>query len=311
MNEVKIFHSSKSFAWRKRKPIVALGNFDGVHLAHRKMFSLARSAAKKAGGVSVAYTFHPHPVKVLARKSAPLLINTLDQRLELIAETGIDAAVVEPFDLKFAHLTGAEWFDKVILKNLNAAGVVAGYDFTFGTHRSGTVETLERLCRERGIDCRILEAQLRGETLISSSQVRDFIGKGEVGLAAELLGRWFFIDGSVVAGAGRGVQLGIRTANLKTENELIPLGGVYATWTELGKKRYRSVTNIGMNPTFGGRTLSIETHILKFKRDIYGKTLRLHFVRRLRPERSFTGPGELIQQIHKDVAAAHETLKVK
>lgn len=272
------------------------------------MFALAEKAAQKAKGISVAYTFFPHPVKVLSIRSAPLLINTLEQRLELIAGTGMAAAVVEPFDLKFAHMAAEEWFEKTLVGNLKAVGVVAGYDFTFGTHRSGTVETLEKLCRKHGMECRILEARLAGETLISSTQIRDFIGKGEVALAAELLGRAFFVDGTVVKGAGRGVQLGIRTANLKTENELLPLNGVYATWAELGGRRYRSVSNVGMNPTFGGTTVGIEAHLLGFKRNIYGKKLRLHFVERLRSERSFSGPGELVQQIGKDIEAAEKIL---
>jgi riboflavin kinase/FMN adenylyltransferase len=272
------------------------------------MFALAKQEAKKAGGISVAYTFHPHPVKVLASASAPLMLNTLEQRLELIAECGIDAAVVEPFDLKFAHLKAEEWFEKILMKNLNAFGIVAGYDFTFGTHRSGTSETLERLCREHGLVCRILEARMVGDTLISSSRIRDFVRKGSMDLAGELLGRPYFIDGQVVAGAGRGAQLGIRTANLKTENELIPAGGVYATWTRIGKRKYRSVTNIGMNPTFGGTTQTIETHLLRFRGNLYGKKLRLQFVERLRAERSFSGPSELLQQIKKDIEKAEKIL---
>jgi len=300
---LKLYHGSKKFS-PKPRPVVALGNFDGVHVAHRTMFSLARKMAKRMLGASVAYTFYPHPVKVLSPASAPKMINTLAQRLELIDAEGIHATVVEPFSLKFAHLSAEKWFRKVIVKNLKAQAVVAGYDFTFGSHRSGTVESLEKLCKENGIVCKILEAQIAGETLISSTQIRHFVAGGEMKRAAKLLGRPYFIDGHVIAGAGRGAQLGIRTANLQSENELIPQGGVYATQTRVGNRYYPSVTNIGINPTFGGKALSIETHLLDFKGDLYGKTLRIAFLQKIRDERTFASVTELVAQIHRDIARA-------
>lgn len=305
---MKVYRGSKSFPTSVKRPIVALGNFDGVHLAHQKMFRLAVQRARKLKGTAVAYTFDPHPVKVLSQASAPAMINTLEQKLELLKDTGLDAVVVERFELKFAHLGADQWFKKVLRNNLHAAGVVVGYDFTFGSHRSGTVETMEKLCEAANLDCQVLEAQMLGETLISSSRIRAFVAKGEVTTAGKLLGRPFFLDGEVIQGAGRGASLGIRTANLKTDNELIPLGGVYACWAELGKKRYPAVTNVGLNPTFGGRTLSIEAHLLDFHRNIYGKELRLHFLKRIRDERSFESVDSLLRQIHRDIDEAKKIL---
>jgi riboflavin kinase/FMN adenylyltransferase len=287
---------------------VALGNFDGVHRAHQKMFAMAKARARRLKGTSVAYTFDPHPVKVLSQEAAPPMILTLPQRLELLEACGLDAVVVEPFDHKFAHLKAEQWFHKVLVKNLHCSEVIVGYDFTFGSRRLGTVELLEALCREAGIECRVLEAQLQGETLISSTRIRAFVAKGDVERAAQLLGRSFFIDGKVIAGAGRGAQLGIRTANLKTANELLPLNGVYACYAEVGGRRYAAVTNLGMNPTFGGRALSLESHLLHYRRDLYGKTLRLHFVKRLRDERSFPSAEALVQQICKDIRDAEKIL---
>lgn len=306
---MKVYRGSKSFPASAKRPVVALGNFDGVHLAHQKMFRLAVTLAKKLKGTALAYTFDPHPVKVLSRASAPAMINTLAQKLELLKKTGLQAVVIEKFQIQFAHLSPEAWFKKVILKKLHAAAVVVGYDFTFGAHRSGTVETMEKLCIDAGLACQVLEAQLLGETLISSSRIRDFVSKGEVDIAAKLLGRTFFIDGTVIQGAGRGASLGIRTANIKTENELIPMGGVYACQVELGKRRYPAVTNIGLNPTFGGRTLSIEAHLLGFHRNIYGKKLRLHFIQRIRDERSFDTVESLVSQIHKDIDRAKKILQ--
>ncbi|MFO1462589.1 MAG: bifunctional riboflavin kinase/FAD synthetase [bacterium] len=305
---MKVYYGSKNFPASVRRPVVALGNFDGVHLAHQRMFKLARRLAKQLRGTALAYTFDPHPVKVLSPVTAPAMLNTLEQRLELLETTGLDAVVVEPFVLKFAHLQAEDWFRKVVVKHLHAAGVVVGYDFTFGSHRGGTVETMEKLCAEAGLACRVLEAQMKGETLISSSNIRAFVAKGAVDRAAALLGRPYFVDGTVIQGAGRGASLGIRTANLKVENELLPLGGVYACWAELGRRRHRAVANLGLNPTFGGSALSVEAHLLKFRQDLYGKKLRLHFVKRLRDERPFASVEALVRQIHRDIQAAERVL---
>lgn len=280
---------------------MALGNFDGVHLAHQKMFQRTLQLARKVKGTAVAYTFDPHPVRILSQESAPPMLNTLPQRLELIKKTGMQAVIVEPFDLKFAHWTAEEWFKKILVENLHAFAVIAGYDFTFGTHRSGTVETLEKLAAQHGLNYRILEAQMRGETLISSTQIRQFLLRGDVERAADLLGRPYFIDGIVVRGAGRGAKLGFPTANLRLENELPPLSGIYAGWAEVGGRRFKAVTNIGTNPTFGGKSMSVETYLLRFKKDIYGKKLRFHFVKRIREERTFASVEALVKQIRDDI----------
>lgn len=305
---MKIYKGSKQFPLSVKNPVVALGNFDGVHKAHQKMFKMAQKLAEKFKGRSVVYTFDPHPVKVLSEASAPELINTLEQRLELMESFGINCVVVEPFLAKFAHMEAREWFEKILVKRLHAKGVVAGYDFTFGSHRSGTAETLQGLCRDHQMTCKILEAQLFRETLISSTQIRQFVGRGDMRHAKELLGRPFFIDGKVIQGMGRGATLGIRTANLKTPNELLPKSGVYACQAQVGKKIYPAVTNIGMNPTFGGETLSIEAHLLNFKKDIYAKNLRLYFISRIRDELPFATPEELIKQIKEDIKTAKKFL---
>ncbi|HKX12364.1 MAG TPA: bifunctional riboflavin kinase/FAD synthetase [bacterium] len=305
---MKVYRSSSKFPASAKNPVVALGNFDGVHQAHQKMFKIAIREARRIKGRAVAYTFDPHPVKVLSQVAALPMINTLKQKLELMAETGLDAAVVEPFELKFAHLGAEEWFQKIVVKRLHAAGVVVGYDFTFGSRRSGTVEVLERLCAEAGIFCRVMEAQLEGEALISSTQIRAFVAKGEVEYAARLLGRWFFVDGTVIRGAGRGASLGFPTANLKTENELKPAPGVYACFAQVGRKKYRAVANLGQNPTFGGSALSLEAHLLNYKGNLYGKKLRLHFVKRLREERSFASAEDLVRQIRADIRHSQEIL---
>jgi riboflavin kinase/FMN adenylyltransferase len=289
--------------------VVALGNFDGVHLAHQKMFQLARQEAKRLKGNAVAYTFDPHPVQVLSKSSAPAMINTLPQKLELLREQKIKAVVVEPFDHKFAHLGAREWFEKIILHRIHAAGIVAGYDFTFGIKRSGTVETLHQLCEEHQIHCHILQAQTSGDTLISSTQIRHFIAHGELQRAAELLGCPYFIDGTIIKGVGRGKRIGVPTANLQTDNELLPARGVYACRAKVGLRSYGAVTNIGYNPTFGGESLSVETHLHRFRRRLYGKNLRLFFLKKIRDEKVFGSAEELVAQIKKDIHTAEILLR--
>jgi riboflavin kinase/FMN adenylyltransferase len=306
---VKIFHSSKSFPKSVKNPIIALGNFDGVHLAHQKMFQMARQAARRLGGTAIAYTFDPHPVQVLAQSSAPPMINTLSQKLELIRKQKFKAVVVEPFDHKFAHLGSREWFEKIILDRLHAKGLVAGYDFTFGVKRSGTVETLHHLCQEYKIYCDILEAQTLGDTLISSTQIRHLISHGDMPGVAQLSGRPYFIDGTVIQGVGRGKQIGVPTANLKVENKLLPARGVYACRAKVGLRSYGAVTNIGYNPTFGGESLSVETHLLRFRKKLYGKKIRLFFIKKIREEKTFASVNELVGQIKKDIHIAELIIK--
>ncbi len=305
---LKIFHGSDKL---KKKPphlVIALGNFDGVHLAHQRLIKLAIEKAKKKQGQAYVYTFEPHPVKVLSKVAAPLMIHTLEQKSELIEKLGVDGVIFERFDKNLARMTAKEWFDKIAIQRLKAATIITGYDFTFGYQRSGTVETLQELCKKNQVDFNMLSAQLFKKTLISSTQIRHFIEKGDIVHSNELLGYPFFIDGEIIAGQGRGKQLGIPTANLKTQNELIPPRGVYVCRALYKKQSWDAVTNIGINPTFGGQTLSIETHLIDFSKEVYGETLRLHFYKKLRDEKTFASVKDLSQQIKKDITQAKSLL---
>jgi riboflavin kinase/FMN adenylyltransferase len=306
---MKLFHSSKSAHKKLKRPVIALGNFDGVHLAHQKMFALTRELAKKLGGTPCVYTFNPHPVKVLSPESSPPLITTLTQKIEQIRKYKIKAMILEPFSLGFAKLSPEEFFEKILCKNLNAAGVVAGYDFTFGAKRAGTVETLEKLCREYNITYKILDAYLLGQSLVSSTQIRNLIHAGEMERATALLGRPFEMMGEIMRGEGIGTGLGFPTANILVENELIPATGVYATRIRLGSRFYPSVTNIGYRPTFGGKRLTVETYILHFHKRIYGRKIRLELIKKIREETAFASSEELVRQIRKDVEVAEKILR--
>lgn len=309
---MKVFRSSFSAKrFCRRGSAITMGNYDGVHLGHRSIVKSLIAEAKKRGIPSVVYTFEPHPVKILAPQIAPTLINTLDQKIELLKSCGVDAMIVEKFNQKFALHTPIQFFEKFAVKRLKARFITVGYDFTFGAKRQGNIETLERLCFQHQIDVRIVDPFLNGNALVSSTLIRKYISEGKVKEVNPLIQRPFFIDGKVIRGRQRGSKLGIQTANLKTQNELIPHSGVYATRVQLAGKAYGAVTNIGYNPTFGKNPLSIETHLFRFKGRSYGRKMRIYFLERLRDEKKFDRPSNLVRQIHKDIEKAGQILMKK
>lgn len=302
---MKVFTSSiAARGFCKKGAAIAIGNYDGVHVGHRVILKILLEEAEKRGVPAVVYTFDPHPVRVLAPDVAPPLINTRRQKIGLLKECGVDAVILEKFTSSYSHFPAENFFQKILVNRLKPSFIAVGYDFTFGVKRQGNIETLERLCFGNRIDVKIVEPVLRKGTLVSSSLVRRYVREGRVAEALHALDRPYFIDGRVVRGKGRG--LGIPTANLKSENELLPREGVYATRTEVGRKKLKSVTNIGFDPTFGNRTLSVETHIIGFNKTLYGRPIRLYFIDRIRNERKFRNPKELVRQIRKDILTARK-----
>lgn len=307
---MKVFYSAASADKFCRKgSAITMGNYDGLHVGHRYILDLLKKEARRRKLTAILYTFEPHPVKLLSPENAPPLINTLKQKIELLEKTGIDAVVIEKFNYPFSHLNPADFFQKYVVGRLNAKFIAVGYDFTFGAKRHGNRETLEALCPQAGIGHEIMEPYFRGETLVSSSLIRKRILEGKVAEVIPLLARPFFLDGKIVRGDERGKKLGIPTANMKPENELIPKSGVYATQSIINKKKYGSVTNIGFRPTFGKGQRTIETHIFGLKQSVYGKKMRLIFLKRIRDERRFESRQALVLQIRKDMTNAKRVLK--
>jgi len=291
---------------RLRSPVVAIGNFDGVHRGHAHIFRHAEELARELAtdAESVVLTFEPHPAKVLAPSFAPPLITSLDRKLELIAGEGIDVTVVQPFDRAFAALSPEQFIDDVLVNGLGARCVCVGYDFTFGQKRSGTIALLEALGRARGFAVNVASAFTVDDMVCSSTKVREFVLEGRVDGAAILLGRDPEVEGEVVRGDGRGRTIGVPTANLRAETELLPKNGVYAGWGEVigSGKRHAAAINVGTNPTFvSGMAVTVEAHLLDANEDLYGKRLRLGFGKRLRAEERFASVDALITQIRKDV----------
>jgi riboflavin kinase/FMN adenylyltransferase len=279
---------------------MALGNFDGVHVGHQALFDRARQHGRAA-----AFTFQPHPGKVLQPELAPKLITSLPRKLELLEQHGVEVAVVQPFTMEYARTPPAR-FEADLLDQLGVRRLVVGTDFTYGAARGGTVETLRVAARARGGEVDLVPPVTVDGVVASSSKIREYILEGRVSAARRLLGRWFDLDGVVVAGQGRGRKIGFPTVNVDTQNELRPGAGVYAVRVRLGgETEWRSgAANIGVKPTFGGTEVTVEVHLLDFSGDLYGRPLRVQFLERLRPEQRFGSAAELAAQIQRDVEAA-------
>jgi riboflavin kinase / FMN adenylyltransferase len=309
---LKLFPGSAAFA-AARPPggpplAVAIGNFDGVHLGHQALLAEARSRATRRGGPSAVLTFTPHPARLFAPAKAPPLIMSLERRLELLAEAGVDIAVVEPFTRAFAAIEAEEFVRRVLAQDLAAAEVVVGYDFSFGRGRAGNVARLGELGDELGLGVAVNPPVSVDGLPCSSTRVRELCGAGEVAAAARLLGRPVEVEGCVARGAARGRALGFPTANVVPEGELLPKLGIYAARARIldgvqGGQVRRAALSIGRNPTFTSpdTAVSVEAYLLDYDGDLYGRRLRLEILDRLRDEQRFDTIDALVQQIHADV----------
>lgn len=288
---------------------VALGIFDGVHRGHRVLLSRARELAQKDGIESLVYTFHPHPAQALVPTRAPRLIEPIEIRLERFAGMGLDAALLERFSPEFAATPPEKFVSEILFDKLQARHVVVGAGFTFGAGGKGTTALLTDLAKARGVSVHIVDPVLVDGERVSSTQIRDLVSAGDMRKAAALLGRPFTLTGLVMRGRRRGRELGFGTANLSPENELLPDNGVYAAIVNGAIGTFQSVVNVGTVPTFGDQALKIEAHLLGFDgRDLYGATLALDFIERLRNEQKFDNAAALKAQIGRDIDRARQLL---
>ena len=293
-------------------PALAIGNFDGVHLGHQALVRATVEQARRQAGTAMVLTFDPHPVRVLAPERAPRALMTLEQRAELLSALGIEVVAVLGFDADVAALDPEQFVRAILVRTLEARSVVVGERFRFGRGRAGDVSLLARLGDECGFNVRAHPVVVEEGEPVSSSRIRELLALGDVQGAARLLGRAFFVDGTVVRGDGRGRLIGIPTANLETRNETLPAPGVYAGFAHIasGGERWPAVVNLGERPTFAGSGLRLEAHLLDYDGELYGRELRLEFTRRLRDERRFGSAAELVEQIRRDVADARASLEL-
>jgi riboflavin kinase / FMN adenylyltransferase len=309
---ISVFYSAADWAEKfgagGRGSVVAIGTFDGIHIGHQKVLRYAIELAKQGGAVATALTFEPPPAKVLRLESAPLRISTNQQRMDWFGAVGMEAAVVLPFTKELAALSAEEFVREILVRELNVRAVVVGDNFRFGHKHAGDVKFLKEMGMHEGFEVVVhTPVMLEGE-IVSSTLIRKLICEGDVRHAARLLGRPFELTGEVVSGTGTGRKFTFPTLNLSPEQELLPARGVYITRTVLEGEAssHRSVTNVGVRPTFNGSRLSVETHLLDYSGNFTPKRIEVRFWKRLRAEKKFSSAEELKEQIAKDIAAANK-----
>jgi riboflavin kinase/FMN adenylyltransferase len=290
---------------RWQQPVLALGNFDGLHRGHIKIIERIRRVSAKRGSSALVLTFDPHPPRIVRPDKAPPLLMTLDQKLEALARAGVQGVAIVRFTHEVSRWEPEAFVKTVLVDWLRVSEVWVGADFLFGRDRSGNFSLLRALGTQHGFRAEKIDPVRYKDFVVSSTRIRRLVSEGRVDEAGALLGHHFFIDGVVVRGAGRGRELGIPTANVQTENELLPPNGVYATAVTIDGVLHPSVTNIGVRPTFQDVSRPvIEVHVMGGDRDLYDRRLRLGFVQRLRDERRFPDVDALKAQIDADVRRA-------
>jgi riboflavin kinase/FMN adenylyltransferase len=305
---MKIIRGLENVPKKFPKPVLTLGNFDGVHLGHQAIFKQVLEHAREINGTSIVFTFEPHPLKVLAPERSPRLLNTFDGKMKLLASAGIDVVVCAEFTRAFAEQDPEDFARKILHKKIGVKAVYVGYDYAFGKSREGGVESLKKMGQVWGFSVSVVEAVRVNDAVASSSAVRDLISAGSVEKAAELLGRNYSIEGKVVHGSHRGRDLGFPTANLSTPNELLPAYGVYAVYAAVDERSFKGVASIGVRPTFETGPLSVEVYLFDFEGNLYGRQMEVSFVSFLRKEQKFPDIPSLISQMRSDVEEAKRKL---
>lgn len=291
-----------------KRAVVSVGNFDGLHIGHQRILGAIVERARGEGAIAAAITFDPHPMKVLRPENAPPLIMTLNDRLVGFERLGLDAALVLRFDETLAKIPAEEFVKTVIVGAVRASRVLVGANFRYGHKQAGDVAMLQELGERNDFTVEIAPAAEVGGTVVSSSAIRQAVAHGRIEKAASLLGRPFALTGAVARGEGRGRNILVPTLNLKPEQELLPMKGVYVTECHIDGRGLPSVTNVGTRPTFEGIEISIETFVIDHHIETPPDRIEIHFAKRLRDEKKFPSPEALRIQIAEDIVQAREFL---
>jgi riboflavin kinase/FMN adenylyltransferase len=307
---MKVIRSLEKIPREFRDAFVTIGNFDGVHLGHIPILKKLIEEAHRENRKAVVITFDPHPKKILRPDIRPFyLITSTEEKIKLLEDIGLDGLILIPFDLNFSKMTAESFVCDILWDKLHIRKIFVGHDYSFGKSKTGNKIFLAEFGKKLGFKVDIINAIKLDDETISSTRLRHLILDGDVRMAARLLGRPYNVSGIVVPGKKRGSILGIPTANIKPEKELIPAQGVYAVISHVEKDRYKGVLNIGFNPTFSDTELSVEVYLLDFSGDIYGKKVEVLFIERIRDEVKFENPEQLVKQIWKDIDEARTILK--
>ena len=285
---------------------IALGSFDGVHLGHQKLIEIVASKGKELDCKSMVYTFFEHPKKILMPNYSPEMITENYRRIDIMERFGLDTIYFEKFQ-NVMKMSAETFIKEILISKFNVRCAVAGYNFSFGQKKDGNADMLKKYGKLYGFEVSIVDAVKINGDVVSSSLIRDIIKNGKVEVVKDYLGRHFSIDGTVIHGKKNGEKIGIRTANINMDYDIVlPKSGVYMTNTIVNNRAYKSVTNIGSNPTFNGKIVSIETHIMDFHGDLYGNKIEVVFLKWQREEQTFSSPLELKFQIMDDIRARIE-----
>ena len=282
-------------------PVLALGNFDGMHRGHQKIIDRVKRGAAEHGGSPMAMTFDPHPPRIVRPDKAPPLLMTKAQRLEALHRAGIQCVAVVRFTRELSQWDPETFVRTVLVEWLRVSEVWVGANFLFGHDRSGNFTSLRTLGQRYGFRADKIDPVRYKDFVVSSTRIRRLVSEGRLDEAGALLGHPYYIDGTVVEGSHRGREIGFPTANMTTENELLPPHGVYATTMTIDGIVHAGLTNIGTRPTFDETTTTIETHVLGYSDDLYGRDVRLGFVLRLRDERRFDDVDRRLDLLHHDL----------
>ena len=302
---MRLFHGTDN-AEIQRPTVLTLGVFDGLHIGHQLIMKTVVERARAIGAVPTVITFDPHPRAVLHPESAPPLLQTFDQKVEGFGVLGIEQTIVVRFTKEFSEISAREFLHDVVKERLHAQEVYLGKGFAFGHNREGNIDLLTTVGKELGfVAGEVPEVNLRNRR-VSSSKIRELLTRGQINVARRMLGRPYGVEGRVEHGAERGHQLGFPTANLHPQNRVIPRNGVYVTGTLIDGQWRKSVTNVGVRPTFGSASEpSVETFVMNWAGDLYGDVVRVRFLHRLRDEQKFSSLEELTRQINRDVTRAN------
>ena len=305
---MQTYYNLESIPELARDSVLTFGVFDGLHIGHQDVLKTVHERADADNLTSVLFGFYPHPLTFLAPDKCPPVLMCLPKRVEILEQLGIDVAIFVNFNEQIASMSPWTFVNRILLELCRAKHVVVGYACQFGKDREGNAELLKSIGQESGFGVTVVPPTQLNGLPVHSTRIRQAIGRGDLGLASQLLGRTYSLRGTIVQGDGRGRQIGFPTANIEPGAQLCPPNGVYAIRAKLVNRWLDGVLNIGIRPTFDGTKFQVESHLFDFDEDIYGETIEIFFIEKIRNERKFSDIQTLVQQIHRDIAIAHEIL---
>ncbi len=287
--------------WNIKNPVIALGNFDGIHVGHQALIKKTVEEAERVDGEAMLLTFYPHPIKVIEQHNEPFIIQTFKEKVKIASSLGIDSIVCARFTKEFASMNPEKFIKNILVDSFKVKVVCVGHDYTFGKDGKGSIKTLRKYANTYDFELIVIPPVKLDGMIVSSTSIRNFLKDGNIRQANRFLGRPYRISGIVKKGEGRGSKIGFPTANIYPKNDIILKNGVYASYVYVDSKKYKAAVNVGNNPTFKGIKKHIEVFIMEFDKNIYSKKIDIEFIDFIRDEKKFKRVDELVERIGKDI----------